>query len=40
MNKEKENSFLEGSVFKALVRFAIPVLGAFIILIVLFSIYK
>lgn len=31
MENNKENSFLEGSVFKSLIRFAIPVLGALIL---------
>lgn len=31
MKNKKENSFVEGSVFKALIRFAIPVLGALIL---------
>lgn len=31
MKQTKENSFLEGSVFQALIRFAIPVLGALIL---------
>lgn len=31
MKNKKENSFVEGSVFKALLRFAIPVLGALVL---------
>jgi len=31
MEKKQENSFLEGSVFKSLIRFAVPVLGALVL---------